>query len=143
MLLVKTIVLPSPIANIGLFADEDIKEGQIVWQYDSKTCITLTEHQIDSFLKSFQKTNENMIHPFLEYGYYAKDLDSIIVCFDNGRYVNHAKSPNLTSNDWKMAQALRDIKKGEELTQRYDLYDSSAWFENLHQKFNIWLPRYV
>ena len=33
MLLVKTRLAPSPIAGIGLFADEDIKKGTVTWRF--------------------------------------------------------------------------------------------------------------
>lgn len=39
MLLVKTALKLSAIAGYGLFADEDIAEGTLIWQYTSETCI--------------------------------------------------------------------------------------------------------
>jgi uncharacterized protein len=144
MLVVKTIVKQSAIAGMGLFADEDIKEGSPVWQYTPETCMVITREQFQTFLQSFHKTEKQMIQYFLTYTYYQAQLKGVILCLDNGRFVNHSEKPNLKNPlnlqknlAWQYSVACRNIEKGEELTEDYRTYDSSEWLTDLNQKYHI------
>lgn len=144
MLLLKTVVKPSSIAGVGLFADQDIKEGDIVWQYTPDTCIIYTEKQFQSLLESFHKTERQVIQYYLTYSYYQKYLEGLIFCLDNGRFVNHSEQPNLAGPSnvplelaWQFSVALRDIEKGEELMENYETYDSSEWLEEVCRCYAI------
>lgn len=136
MLNAKTTVRQSEIAGVGLFAEQDIKKGEIVWQYTPETCAIFTETQMRELLKSFHKTENAIVHYYLTYCYYVKEINSLIYCLDNGRYVNHSDHPNMEGaldipNSWQYSFALRDIKKGEELTENYNVYDNCEWLEEL------------
>ncbi len=144
MLLKKTVVKVSPIAGVGLFADQDIKKGEIVWQYTPESCTLLTEEQLDVLVNSFHKTEKDLIKYYLTYSYFQKFLNSLVFCLDNGRYVNHSEEPNLVAPTdlpydvaWQYSVALRDIKKGEELTENYNSYDPAEWVDTFCQKFGI------
>lgn len=144
MLLVKTIVKSSPIAGVGLFADQDINEGEIVWQYTPETCIIFTEPQFQSLLNSYHKTERQLIQYYLTYSYYQKSMNGLIFCLDNSRFVNHADTPNLgapssssTLAPGKHSIALRSIKKGEELTENYGSYDNSEWLMDTYKLYDI------
>ena len=142
MLCVKTMVKDSEIAGVGLFAAQDIKKGDVVWQFTPETCATFTEIQINELTKSYHKQDIHIILYFLTYCYYQKNLNSLIYCLDNGRYVNHADKPNLGSplekpDGWKYSMALRDIKNGEELTENYNTYDACAWLDDLCRTYGI------
>lgn len=144
MLLVKTMVKSSAIAGVGLFADEDISEGTIVWQYTPETCIIITKEQFQVWLQSFHKTEKQIIQYYLTYTYYQAKLNGLILCLDNGRFVNHSLEPTLHSPSnlgqdasWQYSLAKRNIKKGEELTEDYRTYDSSDWLNDLCQKYDI------
>lgn len=145
MLLVKTAVKQSEIAGMGLFADQDIKKGDIIWKYTPETCNVFTQEQFQVLLNSFHKTEKELIKYYLIYTYYQKFLNGVVLCLDNGRFVNHSESPNLggpshLSPDvaWQYSVALRDIKKGEELTENYNNYDSSDWLEELCRKYEVY-----
>ncbi|QLH35057.1 MAG: SET domain-containing protein [Parachlamydiaceae bacterium] len=142
MLLVKTVVKPSSIAGVGLFADEDIKEGSSVWKYTPDSCSLFTKDQIDTLIHSFHKTEKELMQYLLTYTYFQAKLNGLILCLDNGRFVNHSENPNLKGpanmeNSWQYSVACRDIKKGEELTEDYRTYDSSAWLDDLCKRYNI------
>lgn len=144
MLLVKTMVKSSAIAGMGLFADENIKEGTPVWQYTPETCNVITKQQFTALLQSFHKTEKQLIQYYLTYTYYQEKLNGLILCMDNGRFVNHSENPNLKgpasmpkSDSWQYSVACRDIKKGEELTEDYRTYDSSEWLDELCHKYDI------
>lgn len=143
MLLVKTFVQQSIIAGLGLFADEDIKKDQVVWHYDPQTSMALTQ---DDFSLIEKTQSKEKICYYLKYGCYIEHLDSIAVCLDNGRFVNHSENPNLgpleedDETSWQYSIALRDIKKGEELTENYCDYDSAPWSNALFSKYEIFNP---
>lgn len=136
MLLVKTKVKKSPIAGYGLFAEENIKKGEVVWKFSPETSLVVTKQHFKSLKESFHKKNGNVIDYFLKYGFYVSELDAVIIALDNGRYVNTSKNPNIGGNPAPGSKdqsiALRDIAKGEEITEDYDTYDSCAWYLELN-----------
>lgn len=144
MLLVKTVVKSSSIAGMGLFADQDIKKGNIVWKFTPETCSLFTQEQFQVLLNSFHKTEKEIIKYYLTYSYYQKFLNGVIFCLDNGRFVNHSDQANLAAPThlaadatWQYSIAQRDIQKGEELTENYNTYDSSDWLDELCQKYDV------
>ena len=113
MLLVKTRLGPSTIHGIGVFADEDIPRGTMVWSFNPLIDKALTDEEIEGLPALAQE--------FIEiYGFYRDDL--CVLCGDHGMFVNHSSTPNLESPE-DQSFASRDIKKGEELTEDYDNYD--------------------
>ncbi|WP_068469599.1 SET domain-containing protein [Candidatus Protochlamydia phocaeensis] len=145
MLLVKTSVKNSPIAGVGLFADQDIKQGDIVWHYTPETCMVFTQQQFEKLLHSYHKTEKQVIQYYLTYSYYQSRLNGLVFCLDNGRFVNHSETPNLAGPShfpsdisWQYSVALRDIKKGEELTENYHTYDHSEWLDDLCKRYHIY-----
>ena len=83
MLLVKTKIGTSKIHGIGLFADQDISKGTIVWSFDPLIDKTLTNSEIESlpdFMKEFIDT----------YSFFDKGKH--ILCGDFGMFVNHSKT---------------------------------------------------
>jgi uncharacterized protein len=145
MLLVKTVVKQSVIAGVGLFADQDIKRGDIVWQFTPETCATFATEQFQVLIDSFHKTEKQLIQYFLTYTYYQRCINSLIFCLDDGRFVNHSEHPNLASPlhlsrelGWQCSAALDDIKRGEELTENYRSYDSSDWLDALCKRYEVY-----
>ena len=131
MLLVKTLVKESTISGLGLFADELIKKGQRVWEFNPETCLVLTEKQLSLWLESCQRSEKDIIrYYYLKHGYYEANRDAIVFCLDNSRFINTVLHPNVQSEP-DVSVALRDIEKGEEITENYDAYDSALWYKNL------------
>jgi SET domain-containing protein len=59
--------------------------------------------------------------------YYVPDYG--IDALDKSYYLNHSKKPNLTTTDHgETFVALRNIKKGEELSVSYDLFNETEHF---------------
>jgi SET domain-containing protein len=113
MLTVKTKLKEVPGKGIGLIADQKIKKGQTVWTYNPIIDIKIKRKDIPKEAKEFFKT-------------YAVDHggNHIFLNTDNARFINHSKRPNTKSlGDSKDNIALRDIKKGEEITIDYDEID--------------------
>ena len=144
MLLRETIVKKSPIAGLGLFAAEDISRGQIIWKYDPLTSFVLKQDQLNVLKNSFQH-QDSLLH-YLTYGYHVKIFNGLLVCLDNGKFVNHSLTPNsglMSKSDesnWQYSVAIRDIEKGEEITENYNTYDHCDWLDDLCRAHGIFVP---
>lgn len=121
MLLVKTYLDRSPIHGLGVFAAEVIRKETRIWRfvegfdrcYSPKEFARLPKPARD-FLKS--------------YGY--KVDGEILFTVDNDHYINHSDDPNTyLKNGYTIA--LRNISKGEEITNDYREFDATLCAEFL------------
>lgn len=118
MLVVKTLLKYSDIHGLGCFAGEDIKKGQLVWRFDPGIDLVFTGDDLKKLPESFRE--------FLRIYAYSPLNDTkkiYILCVDHARHMNHSDSPNLAETPEGTNVALRDIKKGEELTCDYHEFD--------------------
>lgn len=103
----------SRIHNRGLYAVRDIPEDTAIIQYVGPK---ITQKQAD---KRVEENGEDLIYFFELNSRYVIDGD---VDYNLAKYVNHSCDPNCY-NDIKKGEiwiyALRDIKKGEELSYDY------------------------
>jgi uncharacterized protein len=132
MLLIKTKVLPSRIHGLGLFADEFIPKGTIVWKFLPGFDQRFTHEQISGFPSIVQK--------YLARHASFRKSNLYLLCADEGNYFNHSDAPNVHSVEYEgelemPVYALRDIHPGEELTEDYGEYDLSNDENNLLTKF--------
>lgn len=112
MLLISTYLAPSTIHGTGVFAAEDIPEGKLIWQFVPGLDLVIPNEMLETYPAAVRKYVE-------EYGY--EDLyrpGNVVLSGDNARFINHSHTSNTCSNK-DDAFALRDIKKGEEITCNY------------------------
>ena len=109
MLLVKTKIKESPIHGIGLFADEFIPEGTIIFKQSSFT---------KEFTKEEYEAFPQLQKDFLNH--YCYFLGGVWKCsLDNDRFMNHSDNPNTIEVDNFTTIASIDINAGDELTTDY------------------------
>ncbi len=118
MLIVKTVIKPSNIHGLGLFADQPINFQDTVWEYH----VGLDQLMPESNLVGLQRITREFFETY--------------ACFDNGlclldgdssRFMNHSESPNvLCGSLLGRMYAGVDIKAGEELTCDYRKFDYYA-----------------
>lgn len=118
MLKVKTHIKESAIAGFGLFASEFISKGTIIWQLNPIVDKIIDPGELvhlDELERKFVDT----------YGYLENG--KIILCSDNGRYVNHSKTPNTYDHIDKVLGSVsvadRDIEMNEEIVSDYESFD--------------------
>lgn len=116
MLTVRTVLKPSSIHGLGVFADEPIKKGQIVWEAEHLLDVILTPRELARLPQVAQDYVRN-------YGHSGKNLHGmILVDFGNGKYMNHSDNAN-TDFRTETGIATRDIAVGEEITCNYAEYE--------------------
>lgn len=123
MLFVKTKVLPSKIQGLGLFADEFIPKGTVIWKFTPGFDQKFTKEQINNFPKQVQEYLET-------YSWLSQKSGKYCFSADNGKYFNHSKSPNSLSAYYEgeeevVTKALRDIQKGEEIFDDYSSFEQN------------------
>jgi len=121
MLCIKTQLKSSTISGIGLFADEPIKKGTIVWRYEPNLDILLPKETVAKLSESAQKQ-------FYNYAFLDNTCGKYMLCGDDARFFNHSENPNCDDSEPNITIALRDLEKGEELTVDYKTFYGD--FEN-------------
>ena len=122
MFIVRTSLRPSTIQGLGCFAEEPIKKGQVVWQFDPRLDIRIPLSEISSFPLAIQEH-------FRTYASVesVNDQKVMVYCADFSKHMNHADTPNLFDAPDNMHEiAARDIEIGEELTCNYFGFDLQA-----------------
>lgn len=126
MLQVKTFKATSKIPNagIGLFANEDIKAGTVVWKFDQGIDMIYTEELLAATTKDEQEQIK-------KHAYYDDVLKVWVLCADDAVMFNHSATPNCREEkDSQYFQgrtiAIEDIKIGDELTCDYFEFDAKA-----------------
>lgn len=126
MLLIKASPKPSSIHGLGLFADEDIPKGTMIWKFSPMLDRELTSDEFAQLAKGEQ----DYIH---FYGFQSKKTGKYHLSFDNVKFINHSKTPNTASDvsstdtEYPLV-AIRDIGAGEEILQDYGDFESEERF---------------
>jgi hypothetical protein len=114
--MVKTKIEPSKISGTGLFADQFIPKGAIVWKFNKDFDLLLSRDETKTLSKPAKEQ-------FYNYAYFDKKYHKYLLCFDDARFFNHSENFNCDESASDITTALRDINVGEEMTVNYrDFY---------------------
>ncbi len=119
MLLVKTYLDKSSIHGIGVFAEEAIPRGTVIWTMHPDIDLQLTADQVERLAFPARAQIE-------KYSYLDPVLKTFVLCGDDARFFNHAEDPNCVDHPDERGGrtvAARDIAAGEELTCDYAKID--------------------
>jgi len=123
MLTVKASAKPSSINGIGLFADEKIPKGTVMWKYDPRFDISYSPEEVENFPAMQQDQIDR-------YAYLSKTSGKYIYSMDDSRFTNHSsQNPNedvvqFPNEPETCGVANRDIEIGEEILVNYRLFDA-------------------
>lgn len=114
MMMVDTVLKPSPIHGLGVFLVQPVRAGQLIWRFDSRVDRVYAPEEIDSL-------PEHMQRYLRTYSTFHADSGLYVLCGDNGRFFNHSSQPSTVSNAISFGEdrAARDLAAGEELTSDY------------------------
>jgi len=125
MLKIKSYLAASKVHGIGLFAGENIKEGTIVWQFNSYIDQVFT-------IRKFRTICSSVNHFGLQHLYASsyKRNDRYYYITDNARFINHSNDNfNIIFSDDRTEIACHDIRKDEEILENYFMsYDKDDFF---------------
>lgn len=99
----------------GLLADRDIPKGTVTFAQDGLD-IVLSEKQLESI--------DNSLLEYVEKYSYEDFMGNRIISWDFGKYMNHDDNANTLSTGYGFEVAIRDIKKGEEVTDDYRIFST-------------------
>lgn len=129
MLLVKTRIGQSKIHGTGLFADQFIPKGTIVWRFDPGIDLKFKQEEISELDGSMY-----------DHLYLSTTTGLYLFCNDDAKYMNHSLKPTLDGVELGDTEgeggdiAIRDIEPGEELTYDYEKWELR---EDIRQKVLI------
>ena len=123
MLTVKTIVKTSDLEGLGLFANEVIPKGTVVWKFDPRFDIYFESEEIEKM--------EPLQQDFMDrYAYLSTTAGKYVLCSDDARFMNHSAQKSnvdivaVPGEPETRAVAKRDINPGEEILVNYREIDS-------------------
>jgi len=127
MLFVRTKIGLSKINGIGLFADQFIPRGTLIWKFAKGFDLRVDKSNLEDLISEPAKEQ------FLKYAYLNSRTLKYVLCFDDSRFFNHSEYPNVIGIDAVNEEeginiAIRDIEENEELTVDYNQYDAD--FDN-------------
>lgn len=102
------------VVGYGVFATEKIPEGTIVYVKDSlELVITPTDYSFHA----------REIQEVIDKYSYIDENGNRIVSWDFAKYVNHCCNCNTISTGYGFEIAIRDIEKGEQITDEYGIFN--------------------
>ena len=115
MIHVKYKLKGSGLHGVGLFIDESVERGGLIYTASPLLDLNITQEQFDLL---DQKEKDEL----LWWGFFDQPSQMWHVDFDVTKFINHSYEANVTQrddHDEAYLIASRDIKAGEELTQNY------------------------
>jgi len=124
MLTIPHYVAQSSISGCGLFCSNEIKRGEVIFKYDYRFVMLISDAEINSL-------NDGMREAILKYSYRGIGKDrlngAVYYCIDDSRFMNHSDQPN---TQWiptdEIYVAISDIPADSELTCNYSDFCESG-----------------
>ena len=127
--------------GIGVFATQFIPANQQLYEYVGKT---YNKEEAIALLDSMSSHEEREFWLVHIYGLNGK----FALCLNDGLMINHSYDPTIgrlpgwdESTEIDHAYALRDIQKGEELTQDYRTFIDPPYFLEVCKKYGVTVDR--
>jgi len=108
----------------GVFATEFIPAGTITWVLD-KLDREFTPSEFEKMDPLYQEV--------LDIYSYRNNKGNFILCWDNGRFINHSFKSNCLTTAYDFEIAIRDIQPGEQLTDDYGYLNVSTPFDPIDE----------
>lgn len=108
----------------GVVATEFIPAGTITWALDD-----LDREFTPAKLKKMNPLYQNILETYC----YRNNKGNYVLCWDNGRYVNHSFKSNCISTAYDFEIAIRNIQPGEELTDDYGYLNVTEPFKGIDE----------
>lgn len=125
---IKVSIKKSRIDGQGVFADEDVKRGAIVWQYTEGHDSKMTREAFDALDEPTKTAMQRIAYLSPTTAMWVSPPEDDPAC-----YTNHDPETNNTTvvvdrqiSDEPLFVANRDIRAGEEITNNYLEFDANS-----------------
>lgn len=108
----------------GVVATEFIPSGTITWVLD-KLDREFSPIEFQSMAPIYQN--------ILDYYTFRNNNGNYVLCWDNGRYVNHSFNSNCLTTAYDFEIAIKDIFPGEQLTDDYGYLNIPRPFRGINE----------
>lgn len=108
----------------GVVATKFIPAGTITWVLDKLD----QEFNLIEF-QSLEPIYQNILDTYT----FRNNQGNFILCWDNGRYVNHSFKSNCLTTAYDFEIAIRDIQVGEQLTDDYGYLNIPSPFRGIDE----------
>ncbi|QDV52251.1 SET domain-containing protein [Gimesia fumaroli] len=108
----------------GVVATEFIPAGSITWVLD----------KLDREFSALEfQSMEEIYQQILDTYSFRNNQGNLVLCWDNGRYVNHSFHSNCLTTAYDFEIAIRDIHPGEQLTDDYGYLNIPTPFRGIDE----------
>jgi len=108
----------------GVIATEFIPAGTITWALDK-----LDREFSPLAFQELEPIYQNILDTYT----FRNNNGNFVLCWDNGRFVNHSFNSNCLTTAYDFELAIRDIHPGEELTDDYGYLNISQPFRGIDE----------
>jgi hypothetical protein len=112
------------LVGYGVVATDRIPAGTITWVLDELDR-EFSPAEVASLPPIYQE--------ILETYTFRNNHGNFVLCWDNGRYVNHSFNSNCLTTAYDFEIAIRDIEVGEQLTDDYGYLNISEPFRGINE----------
>lgn len=109
----------------GVVATEFLSAGTITWVLDK-----LDQEFSPQEMEAMEPIYQNILDTYT----FRNNKGNFVLCWDNGRYVNHSFNSNCLTTAYDFEIAIRDIHPGEQLTDDYGYLNISQPFRGIDEK---------
>jgi len=108
----------------GVVATHFIPAGTITWVYDK-----LDREFSPTEFQAMEPIYQNILDTYT----FRNNNGNFVLCWDNGRYVNHSFNSNCLTTAYDFEIAIRDIQAGEQLTDDYGYLNIPSPFRGVDE----------
>lgn len=108
----------------GVVATEFIPAGTIIWVLD-KLDREFTSKQFQSMSLSYK----NILDTYT----FRNNKGNYVLCWDNGRFINHSFNSNCLTTAYDFEIAIKDIQVGDQLTDDYGYLNIQSPFRGIDE----------
>ena len=138
---IRTYIAPDEYGGRGVFADEPVKAGAVVWRFEPEFTAIYT---IDEYKAALARDPDPGLRKYsypVEFYENGEVIRYVYNDLDNGKHMNHSEAPNIGMiedphhPDYARRDvlniALRDIQAGDQLTYDYWSFvsDIGLWLD--------------
>ncbi|MBN2080179.1 MAG: SET domain-containing protein [Spirochaetes bacterium] len=106
--------------GLGLFADQFIPKGTVIWRFNPVIDKVIPIGELEGLTEIERRFIDT---------YTYREGDTLVLCSDDAKYVNHSRTPNTDNyenEEGSVTVARIDINAGEEITSDYSDFDDDS-----------------